>query len=138
MPGVWLREVYGNRVVIERGGVREEIMISSDGDRASVARLSTPQAAPPPPSGMADDVRVASSTANDEQQGVRVFPGRNRGAFAKLGLHPGDLITAVNGSPVGGQSSVDVTALLKNGQDTDVTVWRAGRLQQITVHSGVE
>jgi C-terminal processing protease CtpA/Prc len=65
---------------------------------------------------------------------VRVFPGRNRGEFAKLGLHPGDLITAVDGVPVTGQPTSNLETLVKGGGAATLTVFRAGREQQISLH----
>jgi type II secretory pathway component PulC len=138
-PGVWLREVYGNRVVIERGGGNREVLTiaSSHGGGGSIPPVAkTTPATPLPASGMQDDVRFGVSSSTDEMQGVHVFPGRNRGAFAKSGLHPGDLITEINGVPTKGLASPEVSALLKNGSDSVVTVFRAGRLQQINVHGG--
>lgn len=37
--------------------------------------------------------------ADGHQRGYRVYPGPDRAQFAKLGLMPGDLVTAVNGTP---------------------------------------
>ena len=134
VPGVWLREVYATRVVIERNGVREELSVSSLHQTRNAPPIETAAAAPLPPSGVSDSVRGAPTAATDELQGIHVFPGRNRGAFAQLGLHPGDLITAIDGVPVAGQANTDVMSLLQTGADSTVTVFRAGRLQQITVH----
>ena len=134
-PGVWLREVYATRVVIERNGVREVLLVTSSHPGGNAPRSTQTPAAPPPASGMADSVRGASTAADGELRGIHVFPGRNRGAFAQLGLHPGDLITEIDGVPVSGQAGTDVMSLLQPGADSTVTVFRAGRLQQITVHA---
>jgi general secretion pathway protein C len=85
----------------------------------------------PPPAAMADTVRLAQSAADDPMQGFRVYPGRNRGDFARLGLHPGDLITAVNGVSVAGQAGESVADLIKQGSASTITVFRAGREQEI-------
>jgi hypothetical protein len=85
----------------------------------------------PPPEAMADNVRLAQSTPNDPMPGFRVYPGRNRGDFARLGLHPGDLITAVNGASVAGQAGDSVLDLIKQGGVSSITVFRAGREQEI-------
>ncbi len=34
-------------------------------------------------------------------RGFRAYPGRNRAIFSKLGLKPGDLVTAINGQALG-------------------------------------
>jgi hypothetical protein len=97
---------------------------------AGRASTSTPAVALPPPAAMADSVRLAQSVASDPMPGFRVYPGRNRGDFARLGLHPGDLITAVNGAPVTGQAGESVLDLIKGGASS-ITVFRAGREQEI-------
>jgi len=33
-------------------------------------------------------------------RGFRVYPGRNRQAFTRLGLRSGDLVIAINGTPL--------------------------------------
>lgn len=115
-------------------GAREVLLDTSSHQGGNAPPTQTP-AAPLPASGVADSVRGASTDANDELQGIHVFPGRNRGAFAQLGLHPGDLVTAIDGVPVSGQASTDIFSQLQSGTDSTVTVFRAGRLQQITVHA---
>lgn len=85
------------------------------------------------PAGMDDSVRAGAldseGGAEGTFEGVRVFPGRNRGAFARLGLHPGDLVTAVNGGEV--SADADLQQMLQGGGT--LTVYRAGQLQTLTV-----
>jgi len=85
------------------------------------------------PAGMDDSVRAGVLDSEDAGEGtfegVRVFPGRNRDAFARLGLHPGDLVTAVNGGQV--SADANLQQMLQGGGT--VTVYRAGQLQTITV-----
>ena len=85
------------------------------------------------PAGMDDSVRAGALDSEDAGEGtiegVRVFPGRNRGAFARLGLHPGDLVTAVNGGEV--SADANLQQMLQGGGT--VTVYRAGQPQTITV-----
>ncbi len=75
----------------------------------------------------------AGGTDNQDMPGIRVYPGRNRGAFARLGLHPGDLVIAINGAPVTGPGAIDLQQMLKDLGHATVTVFRAGRLQQLAV-----
>jgi len=37
---------------------------------------------------------------HNRMNGFRVYPGRNRAAFTRLGLRPGDQVTAINGTPL--------------------------------------
>jgi hypothetical protein len=84
------------------------------------------------PAGMDDSVRAGALDSEGAEEGtfegVRAFPGRNRGAFARLGLHPGDLVTAVNGGQV--SADADLQQMLQGGGT--ITVYRAGQLQTIT------
>lgn len=132
-PGVTLREIYASYVVIERDGVREILNMAERGG----GQFSNSSRAPPgePPAvGMHDTVRVAAAAA-DELRGIRVYAGRNRNGLAQLGLHPGDLVTEINGVPIGGQQSIDILGLIKDGSATTATVLRAGRLQRIALHN---
>ena len=38
--------------------------------------------------------------AGGKMRGFRVYPGANRQAFARMGLRAGDLVTAINGTPL--------------------------------------
>ena len=135
-PGAVLREVYSDHVFVEHDGTRELVLLTQPSRPAAVGGTSTLAAIPaaPPPSAVADSLRLAPGSATDPVQGMRVFPGRNRGEFAKLGLHPGDLITAVDGVPVAGQATENLLTMVKDGGAATVTVFRAGREQQIALH----
>jgi hypothetical protein len=95
--------------------------------------LTAPPADATLPTGMEDSVRAGALDSEGAEQGtfegIRVFPGRNRVAFARLGLHPGDLVTAINGGDV--SAGADLQQMLQGGGT--ITVYRAGELQTITV-----
>ena len=61
--------------------------------------------------------------------GYRVLPGVNPVLLVRLGLRPGDVITAVDGTPLGGpvQAMQTVQDRLRNGQQPTLTVQRDGR-----------
>lgn len=111
--GARLHSVYGDRIVIERGGVLESLTLP----KQLLASMNVPP--PPPPSAdagspidrvrqaiqqnpgaISDVIRSQQVIAGGKQRGFRVYPGRNPAAFSRLGLRPGDLITAVNGTPL--------------------------------------
>jgi general secretion pathway protein C len=133
-PGVFLQEIYTNRVVLARNGALLEVRIGSSPSSASPGGLGAVQSddSSPPVATSADMLRAGAS-GNESMPGIRVYPGRNRGAFARLGLHPGDLVTAINGAPVSGPDSIDLQQMLKDLGHASVTVFRAGRLQQLAV-----
>ena len=45
------------------------------------------------PGAITEIIRPQPVFANGQQRGYRVYPGRNREQFTKLGLMPGDLVT---------------------------------------------
>ena len=47
---------------------------------------------------LADVIRPTPYFVNGQQQGYRVYPGRNRDQFTALGLRPGDLIKDIDGA----------------------------------------
>ena len=61
--------------------------------------------------------------------GYRVLPGVNPVLLVRLGLRPGDVITAIDGTPLGGpvQAMQAVQGRLRNGQPPTLTVQRDGR-----------
>ena len=83
---------------------------------------------------LADVIRPTPYFVNGQQQGYRVYPGRDRQQFAALGLRPGDLIKDIDG-----QSLTDPTQAMKIFQTLDsadqvsVTVERNGQPQVIVL-----
>ena len=72
--------------------------------------------------------------ANGQQRGYRVYPGRNRQQFAKLGLRPGDLVTAINGMPLDDPArGMEIMESMNSATEVTVTVERNGQSTQITI-----
>jgi general secretion pathway protein C len=68
-------------------------------------------------------------------RGFRAYPGRNRQIFNKLGLKPGDLVTAINGTALDDpQRSQDVFNTIQTSDHVTVDVERGGQKQQITLN----
>ncbi|MBS0375071.1 MAG: PDZ domain-containing protein [Proteobacteria bacterium] len=146
--GVRLHEVYADRVVLDRGGQLETLPLP----RPSLAGGATAQLSPSgngPEPGLADNVqrlvaqgpevvgevlRPMPMYANGLLKGFRVYAGRDRRKFAKLGLQPGDLVTQINGVPLADAThGLEVLRTLGNAATANVTVERGGQTQQITV-----
>jgi general secretion pathway protein C len=66
---------------------------------------------------------------NGRITGYRVLPGVNPVLLVRLGLRPGDVITAIDGTPLGGpvQAMQAVQGRLRDGQPPTLTVMRDGR-----------
>jgi general secretion pathway protein C len=139
--GARLHEVYGDRVLLDRGGSIEALLLPP--------RVGTPAPAPPPVAVGAVPVQrmqqvmrenpallnqIMSRTAvvvGGKLQGMRVNPGPNRQAFEKLGLRPGDLVTAINGTQLSDQRAEDVFNSLSNAAEANITVERNGTRQEL-------
>jgi general secretion pathway protein C len=141
-----LHAVYTDKVIIDRGGVLETLALpkqvapGAPPPRMALAteepvadrmrKLITEQ-----PSLLTDVMRPQPVFANGKQTGYRVYPGRNRAAFGKLGLKPGDLVTAINGTslddPDHGQ---EIFRTLGSSAEAHVTVTRNGQQQDLTLN----
>jgi len=150
--GVRLHEVYPDRVVLERDGALETLPLprqfggGAGPDTLAAAPLAR-GAAPPPalgesvqrliaqgPDVIGELMRPMPTYANGQLKGFRLYPGRDREKFAKLGLHPGDLVTQINGVPLAdAQHGMEILRSLGNAGSANVTVERGGSTQQITV-----
>jgi general secretion pathway protein C len=146
--GAQLHEVHTDRVLLNRDGAIEALLLPQ---RAGTAAL-----APPPASvafGSATQVQrvqqvmrenptlinqVISRTpsfSGGKLQGMRVNPGANRPAFDKLGLKPNDLVTAINGVQLNDQTRVDeIFNSLSTASEAQVTVERNGTRQELRLN----
>jgi general secretion pathway protein C len=140
MPGVTLRSVAFDSVTIDRGGALEQVFLDqSVPPRAVVGDVS---AVPPPPGApgpMAASpipgVSLSAPTAN----GVTVSGDANNPAFKASGLQPGDVVTAVNGSPVRQGTQIDrLLALPSESGITALTVTRGGQTLTVNVQSPIQ
>jgi general secretion pathway protein C len=146
--GAQLHSVYTDRVVIERAGALESLMLPHE--RSSTA--PPPSAAVLPggenpalermrrmiseqPGLLGDVLRPQAVTNHGHTDGFRVFPGRNRAAFARLGLRAGDVVTAINGTPLDDpERGEQILRTLGSSSEAHVTVKRDGTQQELTLN----
>lgn len=143
--GARVHEVHRDRVLLDRGGSIEALMLPP--------RQGMMAAAPPPAPlaaagavpvqrvqqairdnpGMLNQVMTRSAVlVGGRLQGMRVNPGPNRQAFDKLGLRPGDLVTAINGTPLSDQTRAEeVFNSLSSAAEANITVERNGTRQDL-------
>lgn len=118
VPGVTLRAVRFDHVVIERGGASEQLYIDQSGDAATAD--APPEAAPSPPAagqlaaqmtpqGVLEAVSFVPRTENGGVTGVVVNARGSGELFARAGFRPGDIIVQMNGAPI--RSMGDIQAL---------------------------
>ena len=87
------------------------------------------------PSAFAEIIRPQPVFANGAQRGYRVYPGRNRAQFSKLGLVPGDLVLSINGTPLDDpQRGMEIFNTIGSAGQVNVTVERNGQTQDLTLN----
>lgn len=80
------------------------------------------------------NAQLAESFGLDRPHGALVSSVLPGSPGEKAGLKPGDVILAVNGKTVEMHSELSTTvARIKPGTDVDLTLWRGGKQQKITV-----
>ena len=146
--GAKLHSVLSDRVVLDRNGTLEYLALPRN-SQTGMPNAPTPtttalQTENPvvermrrimtdDPGLVADIMRPQPVFAQGKQRGYRVYPGRNRQAFTRLGLHPGDLVTAINGTPLDDPSrGQDVFRTIGSSSEAHVTVLRNGQQQDLT------
>lgn len=146
--GVRLHEVYADRAILDRGGQLEALYLP----RQMSGSAPPPRPMTPPPSqGAALANRVRQMVAQDagtitdvmrpqpvfadgKQRGFRVYPGRKREQFSRLGLQPGDLITAINGTPLDDPArGMEVFRTMGSASQVSVTLERGGQKQELVL-----
>jgi len=142
--GAHLHAVYSDRVLIERNGVLEALKFprtpqtgSAFGPSPPVTRNNVAAAAAANPTLLAGLVRIQPVFAQGKLTGYRIFPGGAKGttAFTQLGLKPGDLIEAVNGTPLDDATrAMEVLQTLGSAASATVTVSRNGQSQEVNLN----
>ena len=141
--GATLHSVLPDRVVLRRGAAFETLRLprESGGDGAPVPNAISPsmvREAQANPSRLLDWLRPVAATESNtgRQLGYRVYPGRDPERFSKLGLQPGDLVTAVNGQTLDDPArSMELLRSLSTSDSITLSVERDGtqRLVQVPI-----
>ncbi len=146
-----LHAVYVDRVVLNENGVLTNLKLPKDfpaGTR-TVSRRSTTTTSRAADNArsiqsvvagnvtkLADVIRPTPYFVNGQQQGYRVYPGRNRAQFAALGLRPGDLIKDIDGQALNDPTqAMQIFQTLGNADQVSVTVERNGQPEVITLNT---
>jgi general secretion pathway protein C len=145
--GVKLHSVYNDRVIIDRNGQLESLVLprqmsgAAAAPSASALHTQSPvvermrKALTEQPGLIGDLLRPQAVMEGDKVKGFRVYPGRNRLAFARLGLRPGDEVIAINGAPLDdperGQAILNT---LDASSEARVTIIRDNQQQDLTLN----
>ncbi len=149
--GAKLHSVMNDRVMLDRNGSLEYLLLPRKVQEGGLPNGPPPSAAALPtenpivdrmrklmnddPGLVADIMRPQPVFAQGKQRGYRVYPGRNRQAFVRLGLRPGDLVTAINGTPLDDPArGQDVFRTIGSSNEAHVTVMRNGQQQDLTLN----
>ncbi|HTX24932.1 MAG TPA: type II secretion system protein GspC [Steroidobacteraceae bacterium] len=141
--GARLHAVYDDRVLLERAGRLETLLLPRKFASAPPPVASTLQSSldrvrrviSEDPGVIADVMRPQPVFADGKQRGYRVYPGRNSQAFMSLGLRPGDLVVAINNTPLDDPArGEEIFRTLGSSSEARVTVMRNGRQQDLTLN----
>jgi type II secretory pathway component PulC len=161
-PGVLLVEVYPQRVVLLKGEARVILMLPHwpSGNQPGSVQFAGARAAPVAQSVADDGVTGEDAPAQDfkpppisngatiirafalrpvsigGERGVRIMgTGLNSKTLSDLGLAPGDVITEINGVPVGNPNTPDLDKALQQG-GASLIVDRNGEQTSVTIDPG--
>jgi general secretion pathway protein C len=154
--GATVHRVQPDRVILNRGGVLEALMLPRDAaDSATGAAQLTPAGVRNPaaarraatrsvqdvvgqnPAGITEIIRPQPYMPSGELKGYRVYPGRNREQFVALGLQPGDLVTEINGMALNNPAqAMEIFRSMADTTQVTVTIEREGQAQSLTLDTG--
>jgi general secretion pathway protein C len=149
-----LHQILGDRVILKRGEQLETLYLPREPDSSAPAfsrtmpinRRASPVARPLSARGLGgvrrrlmenpqealQMINAQPVMENGRLSGFRVNPGKDRALFARAGLRPGDVVTAVNGMQLTDATQMgQVFQQLKSAQQLEVTINRGGRKQQL-------
>jgi len=145
--GTRLHAVYPDRAILDRGGRLEALMLPRKFQGGGIGAAGAPpgggllgsrlrELAGENPGAITEILRPQPVFANGQQRGYRVYPGRDRQQFTRLGLMPGDLVTAINGTPLDDPArGVEILQSMNSATDVTVTVERNGQPTQISINN---
>jgi general secretion pathway protein C len=151
--GTTLHAVYAEQVVLNRNGTLEALKLPKDfpetaaPTRRSQTAVQRSTSTSPNSNArsiqnvvaqnvtkLADVIRPTPYFVGGQQQGYRVYPGRDRKKFAALGLRPGDLIKDIDGAALTDpQQAMQIFENLGNTDQVSVTVERNGQPQVLVL-----
>ena len=146
--GVNLYAVYKDRVLLDRGGVIESLYLprrtppggmTADAGGSDRGNPAQRLAALAQGNGalLGGLVRAQAVFVGSKLSGYRIYPGGRAsiGAFSQLGFRPGDLITAVNGTPLDDPNrGSEILDTLSSSASATVTVQRNGQTMDLNLN----
>lgn len=144
--GASLHSVYTDKVLLRRAGQLETLRLPRASDSGVGAAPPRRQGVAPSratsireivsqtPARLTDVIRPQPVFRDGQQQGYRVYPGRDRQRFSALGLRPGDLITQINGMSLDDPArGMEIFRSLGDATQVSVTLERSGQSQVLNL-----
>ena len=152
LNGARIAEIYADYIVLEKNGRSTRLYV----DGSKVAKLGGASAdlspkvragmltvggTPPPVAAVAtshstltDYLRPSPMYEGSSMVGYQVYPGDKAGVFGQMGLKAGDVITAIDGTPLNEPGTAwETLNLLVEGVALSATVKRGGEVQHVTL-----
>lgn len=148
VKGVSLQAIFPDRVILSRSGQLETLRLDRDQPNSGSSFVTTSsvpagiseqltqvrQQILQNPNRAAEYIRVQPAMVSGKMTGYRIYPGSNPAIFNGSGLHPGDLVTAVNGIQLDNtQKALQMLNDLSNASSVSVVIDRGGQQQTINV-----
>jgi general secretion pathway protein C len=147
-PGVRLKAVAMDYVLIDNGGAEEKLFIdqSSGSGGVPIPPAAGGAAVPAAPAGTGAAINAASFTSEigfaprtngGRVTGFTVNPKGNGNAFRTAGLQPGDVLVSVNGVPIKSiEDSIATISELPDGGNLTLQVERGGQVMTLNSRTG--
>lgn len=140
-----LHAVYSGLIVIENAGKLEAVKLPRGLPSTMSLPVSKPVVSNAPgdnlrrlvsnnPNVLGDLFRAQPVLANGVQKGYRIYPGRDREQFTRMGLQSGDLVTSVNGTALDDiRRGSEVLNSLTSATTAQITIERNGVSQSLVL-----
>lgn len=153
-----VHEIYSDHVVLERNGRYETLRLQKTSG-SSASKISTIKSSRESnsdsgvanelksvreqilkdPSKAGDFIRVRPVYSKGQLTGYRIYPGKDRALFRKVGLRSGDLVQSINGQSLNDpQKAFTMLSTLSSATTISLELQRRGRTENVSVDLGSE
>ncbi|MEL8056189.1 MAG: type II secretion system protein N [Pseudomonadota bacterium] len=138
LPGVELKRVLSDRVILNRNGIDEILRLNNRSGRFSVigdgsVSAESTNVAPAPvriplsdPTVLLSVVSLSEARANGRVLGYRLEARGGIDRFQSLGFQPGDVLLSVNGSSVANQDPSELIEQIGSSREAVLNIDRGG------------
>ncbi len=147
--GSTLHAVYADQVVLSRNGELTRLELPRDfksqpssrrqsrrttASRSRTRATNLRDAIAQNPTQLTDIIRPTPYHDQGKLRGYRVYPGRERQKFSRLGLRPGDIVTSINGMALDDPArGIEIFQSLGTATQASITVERNGQQQTLII-----